>query len=127
MLCPNCNSEVMPNSKFCMSCGSKIVTDAKCQSCGEKLPSGAKFCLTCGQKVTAGGENSNNYKESYNLYGYSISIPSDDVKIYKLADQLSYFTHGIILKKYEEAGNLERLVKSFPSIITEGYTVSVKV
>lgn len=77
--CPNCNSEVPENSKFCLECGTKIellneneiicpacgkktnkgkfciecgaslVT--KCEKCGAELPNGAKFCFECGEKL----------------------------------------------------------------------------
>lgn len=77
--CPNCNSEVSENSKFCLECGTKIEVFAEnemiCPSCGKKinkgkfcmecgaslvskctkcnseLPEGAKFCLECGEKL----------------------------------------------------------------------------
>lgn len=78
-ICPNCNSEVPQNSKFCLECGFKIEKLAedemicpvcskktnkgkfcmecgaplvsKCANCGAELPNGAKFCLECGEKV----------------------------------------------------------------------------
>jgi membrane protease subunit (stomatin/prohibitin family) len=81
IVCPNCNSEVPENSKFCLECGTKIELlnenevicsacgqkthkgkfcsecgaplIAKCAQCGAELPSGAKFCLECGEKVVA--------------------------------------------------------------------------
>ena len=78
-ICPNCNSEVPENSKFCLECGTKIELlaenevicpacgkkthkgkfcmecgaslIAKCPKCGAELPNGAKFCLECGEKL----------------------------------------------------------------------------
>lgn len=77
--CPNCNSNIPENSKFCLECGAKIELFAEnemiCPSCGKKtakgkfcmecgsplvakcarcraeLPNGAKFCLECGQRI----------------------------------------------------------------------------
>lgn len=77
--CPNCNSEMPENAKFCLECGTKIEQlaenemlcpvcgkktpkgkfcmecgaplVAKCAKCGAELPSGAKFCFECGEKV----------------------------------------------------------------------------
>lgn len=78
-ICPNCNSEVPANSKFCLECGTKIealgddeiICPAcgkkthkgkfcmecgsplvrKCKNCGAELPNNAKFCLECGEKA----------------------------------------------------------------------------
>lgn len=77
--CPNCQSAVLANSKFCPECGTKIELlnenemlclvcgkktakgkfcmecgaplSAKCPKCGAELPNGAKFCLECGEKM----------------------------------------------------------------------------
>ena len=79
IVCPNCNSEVPENSKFCLECGTKIELlneneiicpacgkktnkgkfcmecgaslIAKCAKCGAELPNGAKFCLECGERL----------------------------------------------------------------------------
>ena len=79
IVCPNCNSEVPENSKFCLECGTKIELLAeneiicpscgrktnkgkfcmecgaalvkKCAKCGSELVPGAKFCLECGEKI----------------------------------------------------------------------------
>lgn len=79
IVCPNCNSEVPENSRFCLECGTKIELlnenevicpacgkktnkgkfcmecgaslIAKCAKCGAELPNGAKFCLECGEKL----------------------------------------------------------------------------
>jgi predicted RNA-binding Zn-ribbon protein involved in translation (DUF1610 family) len=49
--CPNCNTALTENSKFCPECGEKIVQEKHCTHCGEKLSSGIKFCPECGTKV----------------------------------------------------------------------------
>lgn len=51
--CPNCNTEVLPNAKFCPECGSKIASPqpSVCKGCGSELLPGTKFCPECGQKT----------------------------------------------------------------------------
>ncbi len=49
--CPNCNSAVPENAKFCLECGAALT--AKCAKCGAQLPNGAKFCLECGASLAA--------------------------------------------------------------------------
>lgn len=79
VLCPNCQSEVPANAKFCLECGTKIEALSEnemlcpvcgkktakgkfcmecgaslvnaCPKCGAELPNGAKFCLECGEKL----------------------------------------------------------------------------
>lgn len=54
--CPNCNSIIDKNSRFCNHCGhdteAKRRTQAiiKCSACGAKLNPGSKFCMECGKK-----------------------------------------------------------------------------
>ncbi len=56
MICQNCNSEVVPGSAFCHSCGSKIVlqTNKFCVSCGSKINNNDHFCPSCGNAVNGG-------------------------------------------------------------------------
>lgn len=51
--CPNCNTKLGANSKFCPECGNKIEIKkpAFCTQCGEPVAPGAKFCANCGAKV----------------------------------------------------------------------------
>ena len=50
-LCPNCQSPVNANSKFCSSCGQSLtVRKCVCINCGAELSSGAQFCSECGTK-----------------------------------------------------------------------------
>lgn len=49
--CPQCNSPLAANVKFCPECGAKIQTDMRCAQCGAKLSPGVKFCGECGAKV----------------------------------------------------------------------------
>lgn len=46
VLCPNCNTPNPSNSKFCISCGSKLTLE--CPNCGKPIPQGVKFCPECG-------------------------------------------------------------------------------
>lgn len=52
--CPNCGNELPDNVKFCMECGTKIVSLADhemiCPACGKKTSKG-KFCMECGQPL----------------------------------------------------------------------------
>lgn len=49
--CPQCNSPLAANVKFCPECGAKIQAQMHCTQCGAKLSPGAKFCGECGAKV----------------------------------------------------------------------------
>lgn len=48
--CPNCNERIKEGSKFCPSCGQKLV--AVCSKCGKEVEQGAKFCTECGEKLS---------------------------------------------------------------------------
>ncbi|MCD8180573.1 MAG: SPFH domain-containing protein [Firmicutes bacterium] len=52
--CPVCGEAIPENSKFCLSCGTKIEEEKKdmvtCPKCGASVPNG-KFCLECGAKL----------------------------------------------------------------------------
>jgi predicted amidophosphoribosyltransferase len=49
--CPNCNTPLAKNAKFCPECGTKIKTEIFCSECGAKLQPKAKFCPECGTKA----------------------------------------------------------------------------
>jgi len=54
--CPNCNSVLQPNSKFCYNCGKSLGQlnkplnnkSIKCDKCGFQFPETSKFCPKCG-------------------------------------------------------------------------------
>lgn len=48
-LCPQCNSPVAPDKKFCESCGAKIDSALRCTQCGATISKGIKFCESCGE------------------------------------------------------------------------------
>ncbi|OGS21882.1 MAG: hypothetical protein A3J83_04650 [Elusimicrobia bacterium RIFOXYA2_FULL_40_6] len=58
LACPKCNEANPEGSKFCASCGEKIVITPPapafifCAECGEKNLGAAKFCAKCGNKLT---------------------------------------------------------------------------
>ena len=49
--CPNCESPLAKNVKFCPECGANIKSSTHCSECGVELQPGAKFCAECGTKV----------------------------------------------------------------------------
>lgn len=64
--CPSCNTINEPNTRFCITCGTKLIQPVKaeeavkeeaqekvcfCPECGEKLNEGAMFCASCGTKL----------------------------------------------------------------------------
>jgi len=49
-LCPKCNTANATNTKFCNSCGEKLIID--CPKCGEAVLPGIKFCQSCGTNVS---------------------------------------------------------------------------
>jgi hypothetical protein len=51
LLCNNCNSENLPNSKFCNKCGSKIEIIPTCKQCSHVNLVDAIFCNQCGNKL----------------------------------------------------------------------------
>ncbi|MDY0278716.1 MAG: zinc-ribbon domain-containing protein, partial [Acholeplasma sp.] len=47
--CPQCDSNVTDDDKFCPECGFKL--DLTCKHCGKKYPTNSKFCPFCGEKI----------------------------------------------------------------------------
>ena len=57
--CPTCGADLIPNAKFCTSCGSDVTqakSENQCPSCGAELLPNAKFCDKCGSDVTSSTE-----------------------------------------------------------------------
>jgi membrane protease subunit (stomatin/prohibitin family) len=53
VICPKCNAQVPPGTKFCPSCGNPMApaaaaTGTPCPKCGQPVPAGVKFCPNCG-------------------------------------------------------------------------------
>lgn len=48
--CPNCNSTIPADAKFCPSCGTNLA-GVTCGNCGAANQPGAKFCSTCGKAL----------------------------------------------------------------------------
>lgn len=49
--CPNCNSELKADDKFCTECGFKIETFTNCPKCDAPIQQGTSFCTECGINV----------------------------------------------------------------------------
>ncbi|HEV2127373.1 MAG TPA: zinc-ribbon domain-containing protein, partial [Thermomicrobiales bacterium] len=48
--CPNCNSTIPANAKFCPECGTSLA-ETVCPECGTANQPGAKFCTNCGTRL----------------------------------------------------------------------------
>lgn len=49
--CPDCESAIPKNSRFCPFCGHQQLLIAKCSDCGKNLTPKAQFCSQCGKAV----------------------------------------------------------------------------
>jgi len=49
--CPECETPLATNAKFCPNCGAALKKVTHCSECGAKLQPGAKFCAECGTKA----------------------------------------------------------------------------
>lgn len=51
LTCASCGTAILPDAKFCGSCGKPIPVTSTCVQCGSVLPEGANFCGKCGTPV----------------------------------------------------------------------------
>ena len=61
--CRKCGAVIPGESKFCLSCGSKVISEPdevienkekeplKCHACGNEVPENSRFCLECGEEL----------------------------------------------------------------------------
>lgn len=49
-LCPKCGKQVAPDTKFCGSCGTSLVT--LCPNCGVEVAPDSQFCTACGAAMS---------------------------------------------------------------------------
>ena len=62
MKCPNCNSIIPDDCKFCNHCGQRIEHNSgviRCSNpkCREEIPSNSKFCPICGMRLSFNVQN----------------------------------------------------------------------
>jgi membrane protease subunit (stomatin/prohibitin family) len=50
IICSSCN-QLSPPAKFCRHCGQPITRANQCKACRTEIPVGSKFCSSCGAKV----------------------------------------------------------------------------
>lgn len=55
IVCPSCGAANGAGTKFCQSCGAKLVVaqpqERKCPACGAVVAPSVRFCSECGQKM----------------------------------------------------------------------------
>src|SRR5438552_341439 len=51
MRCANCQSDNLPENRFCEQCGARL--EARCPECGTPVRAGGRFCGACGQRLSA--------------------------------------------------------------------------
>jgi serine/threonine protein kinase/tetratricopeptide (TPR) repeat protein len=51
MKCPQCQTELPDNAKFCMACGRTLHAEVICSQCKHANPPAARFCLQCGHSL----------------------------------------------------------------------------
>ena len=49
--CGECQSQIVPDAKFCPQCGHQLLVFDQCENCNKNLTPNACFCSRCGQKV----------------------------------------------------------------------------
>jgi len=49
--CPECQTTIPANAKFCPACGHQLLVFTECAHCGKNLTPNAKFCSRCGHAV----------------------------------------------------------------------------
>ena len=49
--CPKCQTSLPADARFCVSCGTALLTAKFCSACGKPVKDSAKFCANCGTKL----------------------------------------------------------------------------
>lgn len=81
MNCPNCNSEVSENQKFCANCGAYINNVRYCANCGTQLPEGGRFCPECGTPADSAEATPAADRQAPYASSESYAAPQNDVYI----------------------------------------------
>lgn len=61
LYCPTCKKTVPSGSKFCVTCGTELVSARTCPKCGKSIAPEAMFCVYCGCDIAKFEEENRDY------------------------------------------------------------------
>ena len=116
LTCPNCGSQLIPNTRFCTNCGCDTTQTKKCTNCGASIAPDAKFCTNCGSNLSASAKTIK--KETPKKFSKSCRDVQDYV--YSIASFASE-------EKLADADNLIKEAKHFYPNSSEDFDNAKKV
>ena len=108
--CPQCNTELSSEDKFCIECGALIETSTNCPQCNAPLEPGARFCTECGTVIEATDED---WDTEYLAPILSLRVVDNlDQAIEHITEHSSQHTESIITENITKARRFLREVDS---------------